>query len=330
MTSLLSSFSLPDNIARIPALSLFSLLLLLAAACASAGGTVDPPAGAPSRAETPQFGGPDVSAVIITTDLAVGSNRMVFGLVNRDGMPVRAGEAKVQGVYMIPRVHQQPGQPTGEVRAQEIAKFMRWPVGQQGVFATRLMLDKPGFWQLRVSATGAEGQTITAQGAFEVKNTSTTPTIGQPAPQSVTPTLDDVGGVANLMMITSADPPDPDLYRLSVHTALASGRPLVLVFSTPAFCVSATCGPQVEIISQVKERFQDRANFIHVEVFKDPHLVQGGRPVGGTVPAVDEWNLPSEPWTFVMDSQGLVRDKFEQFTVAEEIEAALAEVLAEG
>ena len=324
MTSLLFGFPLAFNTARISALSLFSLLLLLAAACASSGGTVDQPAGAPSRAETPQFGGPDVSAVIITTDLAVGSNRMVFGLVNRDGMPVRAGEAQVQGVYI------QPDGQSAEVRAQGVAKFMRWPVGQQGVFATRLMLDKPGFWQLRVSATGAEGQTITAQGAFEVKATSTTPTIGQPAPQSVTPTLDDVGGAANLMMITSADPPDPDLYRLSVHTALASGRPLVLVFSTPAFCVSATCGPQVEIISQVKERFQDRANFIHVEVFKDPHLVQVGRPVGGTVPAVDEWNLPSEPWTFVMDSQGLVRDKFEQFTVAEEIEAALAEVLAEG
>ena len=231
---------------------------------------------------------------------------------------------------MIPRPDLEPGQPTGEVRAQGIARFKRWPVGQQGVFATQLMLDKPGFWQLRVSATNSAGKTVTAQGAFEVKINSATPTLGQPAPKSVTRTVEDVGGVDKLIMITSASPLDPDLYRLSVHTALESGRPLVLVFSTPAFCVSATCGPQVEVISQVKERFQDQANFIHVEVFKDPHLVQGGRPVGGTVAAMDEWNLPTEPWTFVMDEQGRVRAKFEQFTVAEEIEAALAEVLAGG
>ncbi|PKB78307.1 MAG: hypothetical protein BZY88_19250 [SAR202 cluster bacterium Io17-Chloro-G9] len=315
--------------ARLPALGLISLLLMLAAAaCSSAAAPVDSPGTVPGAVETPQFGGPAVSAVIITTDLAVGPNRVVFGLVDRDGMPVRVSEARVQGVYIQP--NPQPGQQSAEVRAEGLAKFMRWPVGQQGVFATRLMLDKVGFWQLRVSAINTGGEPVTAQGAFEVKGNSATPTVGQPAPRSVTPTLEDVGGVENLMMITSANLPDPDLYRLSVHTALESGRPLVLVFSTPAFCVSATCGPQVEIISQVKEKFRDQANFIHVEVFKDPHLLQGDRPVGGTVAAVDEWNLPSEPWTFVMDGQGRVRAKFEQFTVGQEIEAALSEVLEAG
>ena len=327
MKSLLSRFPLPNDSARIQALSLFSVLVLLAAACSSPTGPVPQPSRVAPAAQTPQFGGPEVSAVIITRDLGAGPNRIVFGLVNRDGMPVRVDEAQVQGVYIDKDAD--TGQQTAEVRAQGIAKFMRWPVGQQGVLATQLMLDKPGFWQLRVSASASSGETITAQGAFEVKVNSATPSIGQPAPKSVTPTLEDVGGVDNLMKITSAAPPDPDLYRLSVHTALAAGRPLVLVFSTPAFCVIATCGPQVGIISQVKEGFQDHANFIHVEVFKDPHLVQGGRPVGGMVAAVDEWNLPTEPWTFVMDAQGRVRAKFEQFTVAEEIEEALAKVLAE-
>ena len=327
MKSLLSRFPLPNDSARIQALSLFSVLVLLAAACSSPTGPVPQPSRVAPAAQTPQFGGPEVSAVIITRDLGAGPNRIVFGLVNRDGMPVRVDEAQVQGVYIDKDAD--TGQQTAEVRAQGIAKFMRWPVGQQGVLATQLLLDKPGFWQLRVSASASSGETITAQGAFEVKVNSATPSIGQPAPKSVTPTLEDVGGVDNLMKITSAAPPDPDLYRLSVHTALAAGRPLVLVFSTPAFCVIATCGPQVGIISQVKEGFQDHANFIHVEVFKDPHLVQGGRPVGGMVAAVDEWNLPTEPWTFVMDAQGRVRAKFEQFTVAEEIEEALAEVLAE-
>ena len=78
--------------AGLPALGLIAtILLLLGPACSSAGGATP----------TPQFGGPDVSAVIVTTDHAVGLNRIVFGLVDRDGMPVRADEAKSPGVVRV-------------------------------------------------------------------------------------------------------------------------------------------------------------------------------------------------------------------------------------
>ena len=60
----------------------------------------------------------------------------------------------------------------------------------------------------------------------------------------------------------------------------------MVVFATPAFCVSATCGPQLSELGKVKEEFGGRANFVHVEVFKDPHLITGGRPTAGLVPAV--------------------------------------------
>ncbi|PKB79083.1 MAG: hypothetical protein BZY88_15140 [SAR202 cluster bacterium Io17-Chloro-G9] len=267
---------------------------------------------------TGEIGGPQFSAVIITTDLAVGPNRVVFGLVDREGMPVRPARAQVRAVFLDPQAK------TAEVRATSTAHFQEWPVGNQGVFTTQLSLDKPGFWQLNVETTTPDGTPIEARGAFQVKDKPETPAVGQPAPRSVTPTLD---LVVDLATITSAEPPDPDLYRLSVDQALDSGKPLVLVFSTPAFCVSATCGPQVEVISQVKEKYQDRANFIHVEVFENPHLIDGDRPVGGTVPAVREWNLPTEPWTFVIDKEGRVRARFEQFTTAQEIEAALLDIL---
>ncbi|MEC9272727.1 MAG: hypothetical protein VYB63_07375, partial [Chloroflexota bacterium] len=69
------------------------------------------------------------------------------------------------------------------------------------------------------------------------------------------------------------------------------------------------------------------ANYIHVEVFEDPHLAEGQRPTGGLIAAVDEWGLPTEPWTFIIDGQGLVQVKFEQFTAADEIEARLLEIL---
>jgi hypothetical protein len=174
-----------------------------------------------------------------------------------------------------------------------------------------------------VTTTGSNGTPVVAHGAIQVKEKSDTPSLGDPAPRSVTLTA---GDVDDLSTITSSAQPDPDLYRLSVHQALDAGKPLVVVFATPAFCVSATCGPQVEVVSQVKERFSEQANFIHIEVFENPHLIQGGRPPTGFVPAVAEWNLPTEPWTFVVDKAGRVHAKFEQFTMAEEIEAALTEV----
>ena len=332
----------PVRIAGRPALGLPSLGLLLAtlllaavllfagAACSSTGGTSSGGGAEDGAGHTPQFGGPDVSAVIVTTDHAIGINRLVFGLVDRDGMPVRADEAKVQGLYLPPgQESDQAGQPVSEVRAEAVAKFVRWPVGQQGVFVAKITLDRTGFWLLKAEATTPEGRAVTAQAAFQVKAESDTPAIGQPAPGSVTPTVDDVGGVDQLNQITSANPPDPDLYRMSVRSALESGQPLVVVFSTPAFCVTATCGPQVEVISGLRDTYQGRANFIHVEVFQDPHLIEG-RPSGGVAPAVEEWNLPSEPWTFVVDSGGRIRAKFEQFAAAEEIEAALQEALAAG
>ena len=262
--------------------------------------------------------GPEVSAIVITRDLALGRNRVVFGLVDLSGMPVRAEEAPVRALYLP------PGEGPGEERDSAVARFKKWPLGDQGVLSTELTFDTAGFWRLEVTATGPSGEPVVATGAFEVKKKSETPSIGDPAPRSVTLTFDDTD---DLSTITSAVPPDPDLYRLSVHQALEQEKPLVVVFSTPAFCVSATCGPQVEVISQIKERFSDRANFIHVEVFENPHLIQGGRPSGGLVRAVNEWNLPSEPWTFVIDKEGRVHAKFEQFTTAEEIEATLREIV---
>ena len=293
------------------------LLVFLLAACA-ASATSTPLTSAPTA--TPLHSGPQVSVIVISRDLAVGTNRVIFGLVDREGMPVRAPQAQVKAAYFV------PGQEATDVRDSATAKFMRWPGGFQGVFATKLELDTAGFWQLEVT-TSSEGRALVAAvGAFQVKEKSDTPAIGDPAPSSVTPTLADVEDLAT---ITSSPVPDPDLYRLSIRQALETGKPLVVVFATPAFCVTATCGPQVQVVSQLKERFQDQATFIHVEVFENPHLIEGGRPAGGFVPTVDEWNLPSEPWTFVVDRAGRVQAKFEAFTTEEELEEALEEVLRE-
>ena len=175
-----------------------------------------------------------------------------------------------------------------------------------------------------ISFTSSIGTPIFAQTSFLLKEEPSPPALGSAAPASVTHTAALTDDISH---ITSSPVPDPDLYELSIHEALQQDKPVVIVFATPAFCVSATCGPQVGELTKVKESVGDRANYIHVEVFEEPHLMKEARPTGGLVPAVEEWGLPTEPWTFIIDSQGLVRAKFEQFTTASEIESKLREIL---
>lgn len=294
---------------------LIIFLLLLGAACGPAA-----PAPAPPPAS------PEVGVIVVTSDLAIGVHRVVFGLVDRDGFPVRpppapagtAPQAQVRALYLP------PGQSAGEARATATAQFLRWPAGEQGIYAARLAFDRVGFWELEVTAARADGTPVVARGALQVKEKTAAPNVGDAAPRSSTPTTDQV---TDLSTITSSNPPDPDLYRRSIAQALDAGKPLVVVFATPAFCVSATCGPQVKVLSELKDRYGEQANFIHVEVFQDPHLLKGGRLQGKPVPAVLEWGLPTEPWTFVIDRAGRVHARFEQFTTLEEIAAALQEVL---
>jgi hypothetical protein len=304
-------------------------MMLLAVGCAPAAPAQPTATPTPVLEELPgPPGGPEYSAIVVTSDLAVGTNRVSFGLIDRNNMPVRTPQARVQSVYLP------PGQEKGQVHQTATAEFIQWPPpGERGVYVTTLNFDKPGeatpaqpgLWALQIATTTSDGEPVQAQTAVIVREKSLTPAIGSPAPGSVTHT---VGDVEDLSTITTDDSPDPDLYRLSIHEALKAGKPLVVVFATPAFCVSATCGPQVEMVSRVKERHKEEANFIHVEVFEDPHLIEGGRPSQEqVVPAVEEWGLPTEPWTFVMDREGNVHAKFEQFTTAEEIEQALQEVL---
>ena len=292
-------------------LLLTPLLLLLIAACSS--GSDDP-----IISSEQQAGGPEYSGIIITTDMAVGVNRIVFGVINRDGMPVPGTTSEGGAHFLVPT------EDARELKDSATAEFVSWPTSVGGVFVAEFDLDVAGAYEIDIDFTSNDGTPIFAQTSFIVKEEPSTPAIGSPAPASVTHTA---AGTDDISHITSSPEPDLDLYELSVHEALEQDKPLVIVFATPAFCVSATCGPQVGELSKIKERVGDRANYIHVEVFEDPHLIEGDRPTGGLVPAVDEWGLPTEPWTFIIDSQGLVQAKFEQFTTAEEIEAKLLEIL---
>ena len=254
-----------------------------------------------------------------STDLAVGDNRVVFALIRPGIGIVEDADVEVQ------TFHLSGDDPNARVQSVA-ADFSEWPVGGRGVYIANLRFDESGDWGMGAVATLADGSTLESGAKLSVKNTPSTPALGHPAPRSRTKTA----CADSLSDITTDLNPDPDLYRLSIADALDEGRPLLVSFATPAFCATATCGPQMDVVKNLKDRYADRANFIHVEVYDNlEDIREHGLDAAKVVPALAEWGLPSEPWTFVVDADGLIRAKYEGFVNAEELTAALESVLSE-
>jgi hypothetical protein len=101
---------------------------------------------------------------------------------------------------------------------------------------------------------------------------------------------------------------------LSIAEAIESGKPSVIVFATPQFCQSAVCAPMLNAVKTASKGFKD-VNFVHVEPYdldEVPQLV----PVESMV----EWQLPSEPWVFLLDDKGRMTYKFEGILAPEELQ----------
>ena len=259
-----------------------------------------------------------VQLAFATTDFGVGENRIAFGLIDSEDGPIRDATVEIQ-TFFISEGGQQDG-PKETVNAV----FRKWPISPSGIYTAQLKLDREGSWGIGVIASRPDGSVQSAASPIRVKVKSSTPQIGSAAPRSTNKTLIDVQGLAQ---ITTDVDPDPELYGLTVAEALDSGLPLMLTFSTPAFCQTATCGPQLDMLKVLKAEYSDRANFIHIEVYDNPDEIQGDLSNAIVSPVLAEWRLPSEPWTFVVDEEGLVQSKFESFATREELETALTAVL---
>ncbi len=110
---------------------------------------------------------------------------------------------------------------------------------------------------------------------------------------------------------------------MSVADALAAGQPFVVTFATPLYCQSRTCGPVVDVVSAVRKKLASTGvRFIHVEIY------EGNDPANGVNRWVDEWKLPTEPFTFVVDRKGVVRTKLEGAFSTAELERAVRQVVS--
>ncbi len=296
---------LPHN-----SLGLVLLLTLLIATACSGGGS--------DTAAIPTDGEPEFTALIGNSELAVGPNRVTVSLLGPDNE--RILEAPGQDVVLRFSL-------AGEVTGEHVTQFV-WAIPDvTGFFVANVEFTSAGEWELiaLVRQDGNEQESLPR--LFAVRQDSITLNIGDSAPRSENLTLADVADV-NLV---STDPnPERALYQMTVAEALDSGKPLVVMFATPAFCRSQFCGLIVENFKAAWEEFGDRVNFVHIEPFELDEagglaLITSAEGTPDIVPvaAVLEWKIQTEPWVFVVDGAGRISSRFEGTASAEELIEAI-------
>ena len=318
-------FKLKPDISRrlqVFAVALAALALLLAA-CSSGSSQAEP-----TSTQLTQV--PEYTGIIAASEFVVGENRFPFGLVSDDGSLLENAQVNVR-YYLL-------GPETDEFRSEVPAQFhiiegitphlhgddqIHEHLESRGAYVVaKAIFDTAGFWGAEFDATTADGKRISiSQRAFEVKETSSVPFVGDRVPPSQNLTLSDVDSIED---IETRVPPD-DMHELSVVQALQIGKPFVVVFATPMFCVTRMCGPVTDIVAELHDRYREEVNFIHIE----PWDLKAARGEGRLVP-IDvalQWKLPTEPWVFVVDRNGMVASRFEGLVASVEVQDAIIAVL---
>lgn len=238
---------------------------------------------------------PEIVGIRASTDPAVGDERFLFA-VSEIGGERRGGPEEE-----VTLVAASLDAPDDQISADAV---FTWIVPEAfGLYRADVAFDRPGIWEIDFEiSTGEETQPF----LVDVRAEPETVAVGESAPRTVTPTLDDLP----IDELTTDPTPMDSLYEMSLDEAFTNGRQSVVIFATPAFCTSAACGPLLQQTKDAAADFED-VNFVHVEVYSGFND-EGFQPdADHLVPAVVDFGLPSEPWIFIVDEDGVVKSRLE-------------------
>ncbi|HLZ73012.1 MAG TPA: thioredoxin family protein [Dehalococcoidia bacterium] len=305
------------------------------------------PAATQAAAATPDLAGPacppggSLRPVIASSELVTGPNRFTIGILDRQCTPIPDAKVHLKFFELVGQA--QGNQAQGTLRFEADATFrspgreaglpavetVTRPDGTRisvasggddvGIYEAQVAFDKAGNWGVEADVTGADAvHSGVVRTPFTVLAQSTTPAIGSPAPRSQNLTVKDD---PQFKLIDTSAHPSADMHTETVAEAIAQHHPTLVLFATPGYCTSRLCGPELELARKLEPKYQGKADFIHIEIYKNPQTKE-------LMPAVEEWRLQTEPWFFVVDKNGNVAAKFEGPTTLEEIDAALTKVTA--
>jgi len=300
------------------ALTVLSCLLVVAGCGGSDGdptATATEPGGGLTLEELWRAPGDDVAVIPGTESHEPGNVRISFLVADAEGLPVTLPTARV---WVAKALEARPFLET-EAKLERIGMPGGAVADATHIYVANVNLKRAGkYWMLAEPEGGSTK--VQALGNVVVQKEDAAPDVGDPAIASKTPTLASTGG--DLSELTTRTPPDESLLRYSVADSMQAKAPFVVTFATPKFCASRTCGPVVDVVEEVQRRLDhDDIRFIHVEVYEHNDPAQGFNQW------VKEWNLPTEPWTFLVNGKGTIVDRFEGTVSVNELETAVREKL---
>ncbi len=232
--------------------------------------------------------GKGLSALVLSSDLYASPDpqRVVFGLGSSKGYvsgpPVRVGFAPLDvsgevDVTLTPARLYKKGLPEG-----------------RGIYAATPVLDAAGVW-----AGVAEVDDRQVDFAIQVNEAPYAPLPGASASRAPSPTVADPLGVRPICTRR----PRCDLHEHSLADVLGAGSPVAVLFATPARCQSEYCGPVLDTLLSVRDRYPDTV-FVHVEIYQNNQTTD-------LVPTLDAWPIATEPWLFTVDSGGAIAGRLD-------------------
>lgn len=291
---------------------------LLAACGTGSSGTSQTSPGPTPTAITSDGG---LSVAVASFDLAVGDQRrFIAGVFTDDRQLIGFGEVEMRFCHLGDDATADP-EPISTTTASFLPVPGKEPQGNvttpavlddpqaAGVYETVVDLPRAGFYGVAVAAQ-LDGERVGGTASFQVHDAHQVPAVGDQAPRSDNLTLDsDVPPAAiDSRAGTDGEIPDQHLHDTTIAEAIEAGRPAVVVFSTPVYCVSRFCGPITDAIADLADTYGDRADFIHIEVWRD-------FDAGELNDTATEWIQTSdggnEPWVFLIGADGTIRARWD-------------------
>jgi len=195
----------------------------------------------------------------------------------------------------------------------------------RGVYqASGVVFDRAGFWTATVTLD-VEGLGLqSAEATVVVTDEAGISAPGDPALPTENLTVDSAGvplAAIDSRAASKGEIPDSVLHEWTIAQAIEEGRPALVVFATPVYCLSRFCGPVTDMVEDLAGRYTDRAVFIHVEVWGDfQNQVLND--------AALEWLvMPNgdliEPWLFLIGADGIIIDRWSSLWSEADVESQL-------
>jgi hypothetical protein len=266
-------------------------------------------------------GAVQLSMIAAQEQLTSGKSLFTFGLTTDQGGLLTGGSPQV----FIAKNRQSPPQGPFAASFYQFTpnpedKSPRSPI--TGFYAAQVDIPAKGQWIFAAVATIGSKKNVATQLVDAVDPDSVPAPVGSKAISVATPVATTL---AKLREICTRDPPDP-MHAISLDKALANRKPTVVTFATPLLCQSMLCGPVVDEQLLVFQKYgPQKANFIHVEEFPPG---PDHKSDTSTLPSYwQKWGFTTEPWTIVIDRDGIIRARFEGPVTAALIEQALKPLL---